>query len=341
MPLGRELRAKGHKNRIGFFLHIPFAPPDIVQALPSHREILGSLAYYDLVGFQTENDRDNFGAYLMSLGAKPGRGAYELEGQRVRLGAFPVSIETAVYARMARNSGRSPLARRLKESLGDCRLVLGVDRLDYSKGIPERIKGFERFLEHNPSWHFKVALLQITPRSRSEIKEYADMETEVTRLIGKINGRFGDAAWTPIRYVNKSYSRTALAGLYRAADAAMVTPLRDGMNLVAKEYVAAQDVRDPGVLILSEFAGAAKELDGALLINPHEIDGVAAALKQALEMGVEERRSRHGPMLAHLLEYDIRAWADRYLSALVENAQGFGLLDGIRAFFSGGVEQQA
>jgi trehalose 6-phosphate synthase len=342
MPFGRELRAKGHKNKIGFFLHIPFAPPDIAQALPSHQEILGSLAHYDLVGFQTDNDRDNFASYLTAQGAKQLRsGAYEIDGLRVRLGAFPVSIETAIYARMARNAGRSPLVQRIKESLAGCRLVLGVDRLDYSKGIPERIKGFERFLETNPHWHSKVTLLQITPKSRSEIKEYSDMEAEVTGLIGKINGRFGDAAWTPIRYVNKSYSRTALAGIYRAADVAMVTPLRDGMNLVAKEYIAAQDVADPGVLILSEFAGAAKALTRALLINPHEIDGVAAALARALEMSIEERRARHLPMLDHLLENDIRSWSDSYLSALGDNAQGLGILDGIRALFGGTAEQRA
>lgn len=341
MPLGRELRARGHKNKIGFFLHIPFAPPDILQALPYHKEILGSLAYYDLVGFQTENDRDNFAHYLVMQGAKQVRGgAYEIDGQKVQLGAFPVSIETAVYTRLARNAGRSPLAKQVKDSLGGCRLVLGVDRLDYSKGIPERIKAFDRFLENNPQWHSKVTLLQITPRSRSEIKEYSDIEAEVTALIGKINGRFGDAAWTPIRYVNKSYSRTALAGIYRAADVAMVTPLRDGMNIVAKEYVAAQDPADPGVLILSEFAGAAKELDRALPINPHEIDGVAAALKLALEMGLEERRARHAPMLEHLIENDIKAWADSYLSTLGDSSQGLRLLDGIRAFFAGALEQR-
>jgi trehalose 6-phosphate synthase len=340
MPFGRELRAKGYKNRIGFFLHIPFAPPDVAQALPSHREILGSLAYYDLVGFQTENDRDNFASYLTTHGGKPLRnGVYEIDGQRVRLGAFPVSIETAIYARMARSTARSPLVQRLKESLGECRLILGVDRLDYSKGIPERIKGFERFLEENPHWHAKVTLLQITPKSRSEIKEYADMEAEVTALIGRINGRFGDAAWTPIRYVNKSYSRTALAGIYRAADVAMVTPLRDGMNLVAKEYVAAQDDDDPGVLILSEFAGAAKELSGALLVNPHEIDGVAGALAQALKMSAEERRSRHAPTLEYLLENDIKSWADSFLSALGDNSQG-GILAGIRTLLSGALEQR-
>ena len=342
MPFGRELRAKGHKNRIGFFLHIPFAPPDIAQALPSHREILGSLAYYDLVGFQTENDRDNFANYLTLHGARQMRnGAYEIDGLRVRLGAFPVSIETAIYARMARNAARSPLVRRVKESLGECRLILGVDRLDYSKGIPERIKGFERFLEGHPHWHSRVTLLQITPKSRSEIKEYSDMEAEVTGLIGRINGRFGDVAWTPIRYVNKSYSRTALAGIYRAADVTMVTPLRDGMNLVAKEYVAAQDAANPGVLILSEFAGAAKELHGALLINPHEADAVAAALARALEIPLDERRARHAPMLEYLLENDIKAWSEEFLSALGDNSQGLGLLDGIRALFGETAEQRA
>ena len=256
------------------------------------------------------------------------------------MGAFPVSIETAIYSRMARNAARSPLVAQVKDSLGGCRLILGVDRLDYSKGIPHRIKAFDRFLETNPDWHSKVTLLQIKPKSRSEIKEYSDIEAEVTTLIGKINGRFGDAAWTPIRYVKKSYSRTALAGIYRAADVAMVTPLRDGMNMVAKEYIAAQYPDDPGVLVLSEFAGAAKELDHALLINPHEIDGVASALKVALEMAVEERRARHAPMLQYLIQNDIKNWADVYLSSLSENSQGLGLLNGIRALFTGALEQR-
>ena len=183
----------------------------------------------------------------------------------------------------------------IRESLGGSRLVLGVDRLDYSKGIPDRIEAFERLLENYPEWRGKATLLQITPKSRSEVKTYGDIEAEVTGLVGKVNGRFGDAAWTPIRYVNRSYSRSVLAGIYRAADVAMVTPLRDGMNLVAKEYVAAQDPEDPGVLVLSQFAGAAKELDRALIVNPHESDAVAAALKRALEMSLAERRERHAP----------------------------------------------
>ena len=265
MLLGRELRSRGHRNTIGFFLHTPCAPPDILQALPHHRAILGGLAHYDLVGFQTENDRDNFAHYLVSQGATQTRTGYEFEGQKVRLGAFPVSIETKAYMRLARNAGRSAMVSLVRESLSGNRLVLGVDRLDYSKGIPDRIKAFERLLENNPEWRGRVTLLQVTPKSRSEIRQYGEIETEVTGLIGKVNGRFGDAAWTPIRYVNRSYSRTVLAGLYRAADVGMVTPLRDGMNLVAKEYVAAQNPDDPGragaVAIRRRGEGARRRAD--------------------------------------------------------------------------------
>ncbi len=241
--------------------------------------------------------------------------------------------------RLARNAGRSAMIQLVRESLGDNKLVLGVDRLDYSKGIPDRIKGFERFLELNPEWHGKVTLMQLTPKSRSDIKQYGDIEAEVTGLIGKVNGRFGDAAWTPIRYVNRSYSRTVLAGLYRAANVAMVTPLRDGMNLVAKEYIAAQDPDDPGVLMLSQFAGAAKELDRALIVNPHETDAVAAALKRALAMPVEERRERHAPMVAHLLKNDIDKWAKTYLSTLIDGPRQRGLLGGLRSLFKPAPEQ--
>jgi trehalose 6-phosphate synthase len=339
MLLARDLRSRGHRNRMGFFLHTPCAPPDILQTLPHHREILGGLTYCDLVGFQTENDRDNFAHYLVTQGATQTRGGYEIDGRYVRLGAFPVSIETKAYMRLARNAGRSAMVSLVRESLGGSRLVLGVDRLDYSKGIPHRIKGFERFLEMNPDWHGKATLLQLTPKSRSDIKQYGEIEAEVTGLIGRVNGRFGDAAWTPIRYVNRSYSRTVLAGIYRAADVAMVTPLRDGMNLVAKEFLAAQDPEDPGVLLLSQFAGAAKELDRALIVNPHETDAVAAALKRALEMPLDERRERHHPMMAHLLKYDIKRWTKTYLSTLVEGAPGRGLLEGIRMLFRGAAEQ--
>jgi trehalose 6-phosphate synthase len=212
--------------------------------------------------------------------------------------------------------------------------VLGVDRLDYSKGIIQRINAFDRFLEVNPDWRSRVTLLQITPRSRSDIKDYAAIENEVTTLIGRVNGRYGEASWTPIRYVNRSHSRTALSGIYRAADVALITPLRDGMNLVAKEYVAAQDAENPGVLVLSQFAGAAAELTGALIVNPHESEGVAAALKRALEMPLFERRERHGPMLEHLLVHNIELWAESYLAALAETRQRPSLMSDLRALLS-------
>ena len=337
--LGRELRLRGHRNRIGFFLHTPCAPPDILQTLPDHKEILGGLTYYDLVGFQTDNDRDNFGQYLGALGAAQIRqAAFEFEGRKVRLGVFPVSIETKAYVRLARNAGRSALLALVRESLGGSRLVLSVDRLDYSMGIPQRVKAFDRLLGTSPEWRGKVTLLQITPKS-TEVEQYGEIEAEVAGLIGKVNGQFGDAAWTPIRYVNRSYSRAVVAGLYRAADVAMVTPLRDGMNLVAKEYLAAQDPEDPGVLVLSEFAGAATKLDRGLIVNPHETDAVASALKRALEMPLAERRERHGPMLAYLLENDIRKWAEDYLSMLVDGRPLRTLSSSIRALFGVSSEQ--
>src|SRR5271165_662993 len=338
MLLGRELRARGHRNRIGFFLHTPCAPPDILQTLPLHHIIFGSLVEYDLVGFQTTNDRDNFARYLETLGAAKRGDSYQMNSRQVRLGTFPVSIETKAYMRLARNAGRSAMFSLVKESLADNRLILGVDRLDYSKGIPDRIKAFERFLENFPEWRGNVTLLQITPKSRTEVREYGEIEAEVTGLIGRVNGRFGDAAWTPIRYVNRSYSRTVLAGMYRAADVAMVTPLRDGMNLVAKEYLAAQDPEDPGVLMLSQFAGAAKELTRALIVNPHETDAVAAALKRALEMPLEERRERHAPMLAHLMHNDIQKWAKSYL-AMLAGARKPSLFGGIRSLFKVSAEE--
>ena len=334
MPLARELRARGCTNKIGFFLHIPCAPPDILRTLPYHEDILGSLTYYDLVGFQTENDRDNFSHYLTSLGAKsPRASTYTLDGRQCSIGAFPVGIETAVYTRLARNAARSPFVREIVDSLSGQRLVLGVDRLDYSKGILQRLNAFDRFLEIAPEWRSRVTLLQITPKSRSDIKEYQAIENEVTALIGKINGRYGEASWTPVRYVNRSFSRTALAGIYRAADVALVTPLRDGMNLVAKEYVAAQDAQRPGVLILSQFAGAAAELHGALVVNPHETEGVAIAIKQALEMPLAERLERFEPMLAHLMTNTVETWAESFLSTLAASRQRPGLLDGLRAMF--------
>lgn len=336
MPLARELRARGHENRIGFFLHIPFPPTDIISVLPRHADTAGSLVDYDLVGLQTENDRENLIAYLTSQGAAAGRdGASVDTGTRItRIEAFPVGIETAKFERLAKRVAGSGFVREVIDSLAGRSLVIGVDRLDYSKGITNRLEAFERFLTSYPDWRGRVTMLQIAPKSRAEIPEYAEMDRMVSAAAGRINGSLGEVAWTPIRYVNRSYSRTALAGLYRAARVGLVTPLRDGMNLVAKEYVAAQDAEDPGVLILSRFAGAAAELDAALLVNPLEPEGVAAAIRRALEMPLDERRERHTRMLATLEANDIVHWADRFLTSLVAPPPRPGLLDGLRSLLT-------
>jgi len=195
-------------------------------------------------------------------------------------------------------------------------MIIGVDRLDYSKGIALRMEAFDRFLSTHPEWRGKVTYLQITPKSRSEIREYADMERQIDETAGRVNGKYGEAAWTPIRYVNRSHSRSALVGLYRSARAALVTPLRDGMNLVAKEYVAAQDPEDPGVLILSRFAGAAVECEAALLVNPYDPETVGSAIAQALSMPLEERRSRRDAQFEVLTTNDVQSWGERFLIAL-------------------------
>jgi trehalose 6-phosphate synthase len=335
LPFAKELRARGHNNPIGFFLHIPCPPPDIIEALPHHDETMGALSHYDLVGMQTDQDAHNLSRYFIALGGNQrGSGSFEFEGRKVRVRAFPVAIATAVYSRAARNSVKSTLVTELRDSLVGKRLILGVDRLDYSKGIKQRIQGFGHFLEKYPEWLNRVTFLQVTPKSRTGVPEYSAMDQEVSALVGQINGRFGDPAWTPIRYVNRSYSRAMLAGLYRSAHVGLVTPLRDGMNLVAKEYIAAQDPDDPGVLVLSQFAGAAQELTGALVVNPHEIEAMAAAIKTALEMPLDERKERFRRMFDHLAENDIDRWAERFLLALGETREQPGLLSSLRQLFA-------
>jgi trehalose 6-phosphate synthase len=336
LTLAKELRARGYNNPIGFFLHIPCPPPDILSVLPQHADTLGALSHYDLVGVQTEPDADNLGRYFAAQGGEPrrGEGIFEFDAHRVQVRAFPVAIATSVFARAARNAARSTLVKELHDSLAGRHLILGVDRLDYSKGITQRIQAFGLFLENYPEWRGRVTFLQVTPKSRSTVPEYAEMEQAVNSLVGQINGRYGEPAWTPIRYVNRSFSRATLAGFYRSARVGLVTPLRDGMNLVAKEYVAAQEPENPGVLVLSQFAGAAAELGSALLVNPHETEAMAKAIRTALEMPVAERRERHAPMFAHLAANDIDHWAATYLSALYDRRQSPGILSGLRQFFA-------
>ena len=317
MPLAKALRERGHKNRIGFFLHIPCPPPEMLTALPHHERLIPSLCEYDLVGFQTGDDAFNFSRYLTrECGLHSHDFNFTVAERTIRVDVFPVGIETAAFAHLAHRSERLPFVRHVLESLAGRALIIGVDRLDYSKGIRHRLLAFERFLQTQPDWRGKVTYLQIAPKSRTEIPEYADLERGIGAAAGRINGAYGEADWTPIRYVNRAYSRATLAGLYRGARAGLVTPLRDGMNLVAKEYVAAQNPDDPGVLVLSRFAGAARECEAALLVNPYDPDSVAAAIGQALSMPLTERRERHEATFRVLVHNDIQYWADRFLSAL-------------------------
>ena len=318
LPLAKALRERGHDNKIGFFLHTPFPPPQLLTALPKHERVILSLCHYDLVGFQTDGDADNFAAYLSHECRMPSRDSRTfIAGQRkLRLGVFPVGVETAEFERLGRRASRLSFAREVVNSLADRMMIIGVDRLDYSKGIGLRMRAFEHFLAEHPRWRGAVTYLQITPRSRSDIREYADMERRISETVGRVNGRYGEPAWTPIRYVNRPYSRSVLAALYRSSRAALVTPLRDGMNLVAKEFIAAQDPEDPGVLILSRFAGAAVECQSALLVNPYDQEGVAAAINEALSMPLEERQARHTALIGVLTANDIKDWGNRFVEAL-------------------------
>src|SRR5271154_2644844 len=321
IPLGDALRRRGHANRIGFFLHVPMPPPEVLTCLPNHEQLIPLLLQYDVVGFQTEGDSGNFVRYLIAENQDSHREMRVFEtsgrqisltsnGQQTRVGSFPVGIEPREFQVLARRNVRSALVKGLVTSLGGRTLIIGVDRLDYSKGLVQRLEAFEIFLARNPDWHGKVTYLQITPKNRSEIPEYLELAQAVGSIAGRINGRYGEVSWTPIRYVNRVYSRSVLAGLYRTARVGLVTPLRDGMNLAAKEYVAAQDPEDPGVLVLSRFAGAAAEFKAALLVNPYDPEAVGTAIARALEMPLAERKERHAALWRALLDNDISQWGD-------------------------------
>jgi len=318
IPLAAELRRLGFKNRIGFFLHIPWPPSDVASALPAYQQLLQGFGAYDLVGFHTPQDAENFQRCLIreNIGSATGTGEHEIEGHRVRIGAFPVGIDTETFVRAAANAERNALVRRTKASLGDRDLIIGVDRLDYSKGLKQRIEAFSCFVKSNPDFRNRVTYIQITPKSRSDVPEYQRMQREIAEQAGWTNGSLGEVDWTPVRYVNRTVGHAALAGLYRMSRIGLVTPLRDGMNLVAKEFVAAQQPDDPGVLILSRFAGAAHELDGAILVNPYDTEACAAAIARALRMPFEDRRERWDSMMARLRTNTVEAWCQHFLSSL-------------------------
>jgi trehalose 6-phosphate synthase len=320
------LRQAGDRRRVGFFLHIPFPPLDIFVRLPWRAEILRALLAYDLIGFQTGRDQRNFVDCLRRLlpdieVVRRGGLTCAHTGEReVQIGTFPIGIDYRGYRDDAQTPRVQAHLEAFRGKIGGATVVLGVDRLDYTKGIPERLRAFEDALERHPALRERVILLQLVVPSREGVPEYQRLKVRIERAVGEINGRFGTPDWVPVHYLYRSVPRADLLALYRLARVALITPLKDGMNLVAKEYCAAQVAGD-GVLILSEFAGAAAQFrNGALLVNPYDIEGVADALRAAVEMGDEERRTRMRRLRRRARDEDIFWWVDRYLHAAFDLA---------------------
>lgn len=318
IPLGQQLRQQGLKNRIGFFLHIPWPPHRLMTALPFHRRLVESMLDYDLIGFQTGESLDSFIHYLVNeLGGTVGAdGVARVLGREVKLGVFPIGIDPKEIQHLLAQPDADEAAETLRRVARGRKTLLGVDRLDYSKGIAERFAGYRTFLETNPEWIRETFLLQVAPLSREDLDTYAKIRSELDEMSGHINGAFAHVDWVPIHYVNQSYPRDGLMGLYRASDVALVTPLRDGMNLVAKEFVAAQDPEDPGVLILSRFAGAAEQLIDALLINPHSREEISEAIYRAVNMPLGERQTRWRKLMDSVETDDVHKWLSSFLDEL-------------------------
>ena len=318
IPLAKELRLLGVRNRIGFFLHIPWPAHQVFTTLPGHGQLVQAMFDYDLVGFQTVEYLQAFEEYVIAeaKGSQPAHDTLSAYGETLKVGAFPIGLDAVDFAKLTRSSR----ARRMRDLMTAAtvfrHLVVGVDRLDYSKGLEERFVGFERFLADNPDMRRQVMMLQIAPVSRGAVEAYQEIRGRLDALSGRINGEFADVDWNPFRYVNRNYRRDELAGIYGAARVGLVTPLRDGMNLVAKEYVAAQNPEDPGVLILSRFAGAARQMTEALVINPNSPEEIADALKRALTMEKPERIRRWRALFDNVQREDVNAWRDAFVGAL-------------------------
>ena len=323
MAAAGELRRLGVTSRLAFFLHIPFPPLDVFLKLPWRFPVLRSLLEYDLVGFQTIRDRRNFlecVRLLLPDAVISGKGTVlrvRWEDREVRVGTFPVSIDVRQFENKARSPEATEKAASLRADEGDRKIVLGIDRLDYTKGIPQKLRAFRWFLDENPEWRGRVTLVQVVVPSREQIPGYQEHRRSIERLVGQINGKHTRSGWVPVHYIHRSLEGPRLPAYYVASDVALVTPLKDGMNLVAKEYCASR-VSGDGVLVLSEFAGAAAELQrGALLVNPFDVAGVAAELRRALEMPVSEQRSRMRTLRRIVRERDIYHWVDAVLRAAI------------------------
>lgn len=329
IPLGQELRRLGVANRIGFFLHIPWPGPRTLATLPQHRRLVESLLAYDLVGFQSNDALNAFGEYVeRELDLKVQDGTIAFGGRETRVGAFPIGIEGEAFARLTQAPAARAAFERMRQSQAGRRMIIGVDRLDYSKGLEERFLAYEQMLADHPDLAEQVFLLQIATPSRDAVEAYQEIRARLDAISGRVNGAYATVDWVPIRYVNRSHRRDELAGLYRAAHVGLVTPLRDGMNLVAKEYVAAQDPEDPGVLVLSRYAGAAEQMTDALIVNPFSREEMSEALARALAMPREERRKRWRRLMDGVLGDDVAAWRDRFVTALAGDLEAATNTDG-------------
>ncbi len=323
IPLGEELRRLGVRNRIGFFLHTSLPPRELLATLPVHGELMRCFSFFDLVGFQTETDRGHLLDYLVR--EADARVEEREEGAVVRafrrtfrVEAHPIGIDTRHVERSAVRTENSREVERLRASLGGRRLIIGVDRLDYTKGLPQRFEAFAHLLRTYPRNLNRVSLMQIAPPTRGGVPEYTEIRRTLEALAGHVNGALADFDWVPIRYLNKSFGRSTLFGFLRFAQVGLVTPLRDGMNLVAMEYLAAQAPEDPGVLVLSRFAGATQCLPDALIVNPYDVEGVAKAIQAALTMPLEERRERWRGSMQVLRSNSVEVWHRRFVTRLSE-----------------------
>jgi trehalose 6-phosphate synthase len=325
IPLARLLREAGVKRPIGFFLHIPFPNIEMLRVLPSYAELLHDMTSYDVVGFQTENDLRAFHSgieHLFGADAIKPDGRIRVGDRCMRADVFPIGVDVGAVQEEAVTAINSDVVRRMTDSLMGRSLMMGVDRLDYSKGLVERFSAYQHFLETYPDNLGRITYIQIAPLSRTDVRAYVEIRQLLEQAAGRTNGRFADTDWTPIRYLNRNFPHPTMMGFLRAAKVGLVTPLRDGMNLVAKEFVAAQDPTDPGVLILSNLAGAARELSSALLVNPYDSRAVGHAIQAALSMALTERRERHAAMMQVLKRNDIATWTRRFVEALEQSQTG-------------------
>jgi trehalose 6-phosphate synthase len=320
IPLAAELRALGCAHRIGFFLHIPLPPPLILAAIPGHDWLIRTLFAYDLVGFQSRADHSHFCSYVQTEAHAQdlGDGRWRAFNRTVQAGAFPIGLDVREFSALTDAHEGREMHARMRNEYSRRKLLVGVDRLDYSKGLPNRMRAFRDMLQRYPDTHNSATLIQIASPSREDVSAYSDILHELESICGSINGNFGELDWMPVRYMHRTVARTRLPGLYRASRVALVTPLRDGMNLVAKEFITAQDPEDPGVLVLSRFAGAAEQLAEALLVNPYDIEGTADAIHMALQMPLEERRARYQSLIASIREFDVQWWCDTFLDTLAK-----------------------